>query len=215
MKKTVRGTQIDIEANSKPYLFKHIIADGFDTVLILILFMCLTALFLRSPMAETYREHVSRISEISQEYMDRYGDDREAMIKAINEDEEYLNERFAANLRGYIFEALAALITEGIVLLAVPLLNKDKATPGKLMMSVMLFSESRQGKAKGLQILLRFLFVFFVDSLILYMFAGIFTFLLVPVIRLTEMLINKDNKTLLDLMTGLKVIEKLSYDGID
>ena len=215
MKAAVNGTQIDIEANSKPYLFKRIIADGFDTVLILALFLLLTALIMRTPLAAKYQEHVSRASEIVQEHLDNCGGDKEAAAKALSEDEEYQNERFAANLRGYILEALAALIAEGMVLLAVPLLNKDRSTPGKLMTGIMLFSETRRGKATGLQAFLRFLFVFFIDSLLLYLFTGIYTFLLVPVLRLTEMLLIRDNGTILDKMTGLKVIEKLSYDGIN
>ena len=34
MKADVNGTQIELEPNSRPYLLKRIVADGFDTVLI-------------------------------------------------------------------------------------------------------------------------------------------------------------------------------------
>ena len=217
MKASYGEKQIEIEANSKPYLLKRIIADGFDIVLIFALFMLLTALVMRTPMAKTYRSHIVRAQEIAKEYYERLDGvvSADEVREALQKDEEYRDERFAANLHGYLLEALSAFISEGIVLLAVPLLNKDKSTPGKLMTSVMLFSRKRQGRASGLQILSRFLFVFFIDSLALYLFTGIYTFLLVPVLRITEMLLNRENRNICDFMTGLTVIEKISYDGIN
>ncbi|MBR0416902.1 MAG: RDD family protein [Firmicutes bacterium] len=217
MKVVSGGKQIEIEANSRPYLLKRIIADGFDIVLIFAIFMLLTALVMRTPMAGTYRAHVERSNEIAKEYYARLDGvvSADEIREALEKDEEFRNERFAANLHGYLLEALSAFISEGLVLLAVPLMSKERSTPGKLMTGVMLFSRQRRGKASRLQILARFSFVFFIDSLALYLFTGIFTFLLVPVLRLTEMLLISDNRCLCDLMTGLTVIEKISYDGIN
>ena len=48
MKAEVQGKTIEIEPNSKPYLLKRIIADGFDTVLIFGLFMLFAALIMQS-----------------------------------------------------------------------------------------------------------------------------------------------------------------------
>ncbi len=45
--------------------------------------------------------------------------------------------------------------------------------------------------------------------------TGTLTFLLVAVIRLTEMLLNRKNKTLCDFLTGIMIIETMSYDGIN
>ena len=212
-----KGRQIEIEANSKPYLLKRVISDGFDIVLIFGLFMLLTALIMRSPMAATYRSHVEKANGIAQEYYERLDgeNNQEAFREALENDREFTDERFAANLHGYLLEALSGFISEALVLLAIPLLSKDRSTPGKLMTGVMLFSRKRQGRASALQILGRFAFVYFLDSLAIYLFAGIFTFLLVPVLRITEMLLNKENRTLCDFATGLTVIEKLSYDGIN
>ena len=77
------------------------------------------------------------------------------------------------------------------------------------------FNEKRQSRITWVQILYRFLFVFLIDSLVLYLVTGILTFLLVPLLRLTEMLLNKKNKTLCDYVTGVTMIEQLSYDGIN
>ena len=77
------------------------------------------------------------------------------------------------------------------------------------------FSEKRQTKATRLSILLRFVFIFLIDSAFFYLFTGIFTFILVPVLRFIEIIVNKKNKTILDALTGVMIIEKLSYNGID
>ena len=65
------------------------------------------------------------------------------------------------------------------------------------------------------QALFRFLFVLLIDSLGLYLITGILTFLLVPVLRLTQMLLNKKNKTICDFLTGVTMIDALSYDGVN
>ena len=44
MKREFRGTQIELEPNSRPYLLKRILADGFDIAAIFALFMLFTLL---------------------------------------------------------------------------------------------------------------------------------------------------------------------------
>ena len=209
------GSAADIERNSKPFLIKRLIADGFDTVLIFGLFMLFTALIMQSPLAEGYNAHYERITAIESETEQACGSDAEAIEKALRENREYLDERFAASLNSYVLKAAAAFPACALTLLAVPLLNRGRATPGKLMTGVMPFNERRRRRALWYQILLRFLFVYFIDGLGLYMFTGIWTFALVPVLRLIEILCTKKNKTVCDGITGIMIIEKLSYSGID
>jgi hypothetical protein len=215
MKVDVNGTQIDLAPNSKPYLLKRIAADGFDTVLIFALFMLFTMLILKTPAANVYHAHFDRYTAIEADTAAALNNDAEAVSRALSENDEYRNELFAANLHGYLLKAGACLLAEGLLLLAVPLLNRNRCTPGKLMVGVMPFSERRQSRAVPWQVIARFLFVFLIDSLAWYLFTGILTFLLVPLLRLTEMLLNRKNKTICDWMTGVLVIEKLSYDGIN
>ena len=216
MKADVNGTQIELEPNSRPYLLKRIIADGFDTVLIFILFLAFFWLLLESPLSEKYRAHEERSRAIALETAAAVGNDAEALSEALNADTEYRDELLAANLRRYLLEAAACFTAEALVLLAFPLSGKYRTTPGKRMTGVMPFNERRRSRATWPQIVYRFLFVFLIDSLALYLYTGILTFLLVPVLRLTEMLLNgKDHKTVCDFVTGIKIIEKLSYDGIN
>ena len=214
MKAEVHGTQIELEPNSRPYLLKRVIADGFDIMLIFALFMLFTMLILKTPAAETYHRHFERYKAIEAETVSAFGNDAEAISEQLSKNDEYRNETFAANLHGYLIKACACLLAEILILLAVPLLNRRKATPGKLMTGILPFNEKRQTPATAAQVFYRFLYVFLIDSLALYMAAGIYSFILVPVLRLTEMICNKKNKTLCDYITGVTIIEGLSYSGI-
>ncbi len=215
MKASVNGRQIELEPNSKPYLLKRIAADGADVFLIFVLFMVLTLVLMNTPLAENYQRHFDRYTAIENAVKEEYHTDAEAIAQALNSNSEYLDERFAASLHGYLMKAIACVLAETPVLLLVPLLNRKRATPGKLMTGVMPFNERRQRRITWYQVMFRFLFVFLIDSLALYFVTGILTFLLVPVLRLTQMLLNEKNKTFCDYLTGVTIIETLSYDGIN
>ncbi len=215
MKAEVREYPAGIEPNSKPYLIKRLISDGFDTVLIFGLFILFMALIMRTPLADTYNRHFARYTEIESETKAAFEGDAAAITEALNGNGEYIDERFAANLHGYLLKGAAGLAAMIPVLLAVPLLNRDRATPGKLMTGLIPLHERRQRKAVWYQILLRSLFVFLIDGLGLYLLTGIWTFALVPVLRLIEILCSKKDKTIMDMVTGIMIIEKLSYSGIE
>ena len=211
----MNGTNIQLEPNSKPYLLKRIISDGFDTVSIFVLFMVISALIFASPLANVYNEHYENYKRVKDEAVAEYGDDAEAITNKLSTDRYYLDEQFAANLHSYLLKLLAGFIAEAAVLAAVPLISKQRGTPGKLMTGIIPFKEKKQTKADTKTILLRFVYIFIIDSAAFYLFTGIFTFLLIPVLRLVEILVNKKNKTICDALTGVMMIEKLSYDGID
>ena len=215
MKAEVNGRTFEIEPNSRPYLLKRVLSDGFDTVLIFALFMLLTMLLLKTPLAGTYQRHYERAQAILKETAEAYGNDEKAVSDALNQNDEYRNELFAANLHSFLLKALAGFIAEALILLLVPFLNRNSCTPGKLMTGIMPFNERRQSRVVWYQILYRFLYVFLIDSLAFYLFTGILTFILIPVLRFTELLFSKKHKTLCDLITGVMIIEKLSYDGIN
>ena len=215
MKKEIGGAEIELEPNSRPYLLKRMLADGFDIVVIFALFMLFTMLIMKIPLSNTYHMHYEKCLAIQKETAVQFQNDAEAVSSALSSNYEFQNELFAANLHGYILKALAAFLSEALILLLIPFLNRDRATPGKLLSGIVPFNERRQTKAVWYQVVCRFLFIFLIDSLGLYLLTGILTFLLVPVLRLIEILLNKKHKTICDYITGVMMIEKLSYDGID
>lgn len=209
------GVIPDLAPNSKPYLLKRIIADGFDTVTVFLLFFVLSALIFASPLAGVYNGHYENYKQIEKEAVEEYNNDAAAITEALNGNAYYNEVRFAARLHAYILQLLAGFTAELALLLLVPLVSKRRQTFGKMLTGVVPFCERKQTKASRIQIFSRFMFVFILDSALLYLVTGIFTFLLVPVIRLTEMLLNKNNKTVCDAVTGVMNIEQLSYNGID
>lgn len=215
MKNDQNRAKLDLEPNSKPYLLKRLISDGFDTVLIFVLFMAFSALIFASPLANVYNSHYDNYKKVQESVMEEYKDDAAAITDALRSDAYYRDEQFAANLHSYLLKLLAGFLSEAVVLLLFPLVLKHRGTPGKLMTGIMPFNEKKQTKASRLAILARFAYIYIFDSAFLYLFTGIFTFLLVPVFRLVEMLVNKKNKTICDALTGVTIIEKLSYNGID
>ena len=215
MKDGGENADLGLKPNSKPYLLKRIVSDGFDTVAVFLLFILVSALIFFSPLANVYNEHYENYRQVQQSVKERYGDDTAAINEALNADAYYRDELFAANLHSYLMKLLAGFSAEANVLLAFPLISKTRGTPGKLLTGVIPFNEKKQSKASVPVIFARFAFIFIIDSAFFYLFTGIFTFLLVPVIRLVEMLLNKKNKTVCDALTGIMIIEKLSYDGID
>ena len=215
MKNDQNHAKLDLEPNSKPYLLKRLISDGFDTVLIFVLFMAFSALIFASPLANVYNSHYDNYKKVQESVMEEYKDDAAAITDALRSDAYYRDEQFAANLHSYLLKLLAGFLSEAVVLLLFPLVLKHRGTPGKLMTGIMPFNEKKQTKASRLAILARFAYIYIFDSAFLYLFTGIFTFLLVPVFRLVEMLVNKKNKTICDALTGVTIIEKLSYNGID
>ena len=209
------GETIKLEPNSKPFLLKRLISDGFDTALVFMLFIVLVNAILNLPLADAYHGHTDNANYVQESIVKAFGDDTEAINSALKNNAYYQNERFAANLHSFLFKLLAGFIAETAVLLIVPLFSKKRQTPGKMLTGVMPFCERKLSKATRLSIFGRFLFIFFIDSAFLYSLTGIATFLLVPVLRLIEMLINKKNKTICDFFSGVMIIEQLSYNGIN
>ena len=215
MKADINGRQIELEPNSKPLLIKRMISDGFDMIIIFALFTLFTMLVMKMPIANDYHAHLEAYQKIEQSVIEEYAGDADKISETLKNHSVYQYEQLAAELHGYVLKAIACLLAEVLVLLLYPLLNKGKQTPGKQMTGLLPFNERRQSRIKWYQVLFRFLFVFLIDSLVLFLWTGTLTFLLVAVLRLTEMLLNKKNKTICDFMTGVMIIEKLSYDGIN
>ena len=215
MDKHTQESGIKFEPNSKPYLLKRIISDGFDTVLLFLLFMTFSALIFSTPLADTYNKHLDNYKAVEERVIKEYNNDAAAINDALKNDAYYRDEQFAANLHGYILKLSAGIIAEALVLLFIPLISPERATPGKMMMRLMPFCERKRTRATRASVFGRFLFILVIDSALLYLLTGVLTFLLVPVIRLIEMLLNKKNKTLCDALSGVMIIEQLSYDGIE
>ena len=215
MRNAAPDTVLKLEPNSKPYLLKRIISDGFDTVVIFLLFMILSVAIFNTPLANTYNRHYERCIEIEKQAAEEFKDDADALRSALQDNKEYQDEKFAVNIHGYLMMLISGFAAEAAVLLVFPLIAPYRATPGKMMTKIIPFSPKKQTKISRPVVIARFAFVFILDSAFIYLYAGRLTFLVVPVIRLTELLLSKKNKTICDFLTGTMMIEQMSYAGIE
>lgn len=132
----------------------------------------------------------------------------------LKNDNNYKETKFAAALHQYLISALSGAISEIVLFLVIPLCNKKRATGGQLLTGISLISLSRQTYAKWYQVLSRFLIILILESCLLYLWTGIYTFFLAPVLDIIIMLINKRNRSLRDYLTGTMLIEDKSYSSI-
>ena len=200
-----------MESNSKPILLKRFIADGFDIVSLFLLFILLNILLSATPLFNNYYKHVENYKAIEVETLDKYGADK--LDEMLAENEVYQNEKFTATLHSYLIRMGIGLVSELILFLIIPLINKDGLTIGKKLCGVMLFDEYRQSKINKKQVCARFLFIVLASGFI-YPWTGIYSFLLFPVLRFIILMLNKKNKSLTDYLSRSMYIEKLSYSSI-
>ena len=135
---------------------------------------------------------------------------------AVKADETYKNCAFDYNLIQYGITCLAGFISMGIFLLMVPLLNKRRATLGKLFAGTQLINSKYFVPAKWYQVLGRFLFQFVVEGAIPYLFLTgvtiILPILLIPgVLFIITLIDRKNGRTLHDFVSVTKVIDKRTF----
>lgn len=198
--------------NTKPMLIKRFISDGFDLMSLFLLFVLTMFIIMNTSLADTYNRHRENYLKIEMEVIAQ-NQDTTVVSEALKNNKEYQDETFSANLYSFILKALALFISETILYLLVPMLNKNYLTLGKIFTELMLFNESRQTKASRLQVVLRYVFMYLV-SISLYPWTGIYTFVLIAVIRLIVIMLNEKDKTLCDYVSQTMLIDKESYSSI-
>ena len=202
----------EFELNTRPLLLKRIVSDAFDLTCLFILFILVSVLLEATPIANTYKMHTENYKAIQQEVLS--SNDVNDVNEILLNNNVYQNEVFAANLHRYLLRCIEALISEFIVFVLIPFMNKDGVSLGKLLTGIMLFDESRQTKINKGQIVLRFIFIYLI-SVGFYPWTGIYSFLAIPVLRFIILILNDKHKTLCDYLTSSMYIEKLTYSSFD
>ena len=107
--------------------------------------------------------------------------------------------------------SLSALISESILLLGVPLIDKKRRTIGKIASKIQPYSTKHQGHVKWHQVLGSFLFKLIVESLIPFVFLKHTTAFALAFIEFVFMISNKDHRTLHDLVSRTKIVTSESF----
>ena len=121
---------------------------------------------------------------------------------------------FNRRLALYGINVLSGFVSTSILLLAVPLLNKRRATLGQLAGEEMLYSIRFDTKAHWYHVLFRYLFIFIIEGCLPFLFFELYTFILMPIIYLLVSSLNKNGMTLHDVISRVRVIDKRSYTPI-
>lgn len=143
-------------------------------------------------------------TDATQEVYDTY-------VSLLKENKEYSNLNFDYKLMNYGINVLCGFISLTTFLLVIPLCNQRRATIGQLCAEEQLFSTRYQGRARWYHVLIRYLFIFFIDGCLPYLFFGLYTFVAIPLIFLIISCLTKSGRTLHCLCSMTKVIDKKSY----
>ena len=147
---------------------------------------------------------VKNIPDATQEIYDEY-------IQSLQENSVFKNLTFDKDLIHYGINVLCGTVSLSIFLLAVPLLNKKRATIGQLFTEQQLISTRYQARARWYQVVFRFLFILIIEGCLPFLFFSLNTFYIMPIVFLLIASLTKSGRTLRDFITGTKVIDKKSF----
>ena len=116
------------------------------------------------------------------------------------------------HIHNYLLTISIGFVLEALFFLTMPLIKNIGQTPGMWVAGIRMISVKDYLKPKWTQYLGRFLFIFFVESALPYFFLAEYTLLVVPgVLFLFLLFFKAKNRTLHDLVSGIMVIEKITF----
>ena len=130
----------------------------------------------------------------------------------IKKDDLYNGLSTSYHLHNFVVTALlCGGITELIFIFIIPIIKNNGQTLGMMVCQAKMINPKYAGQARWYQHLGRWAFMFIVESCIPYFFLAEYTLLVVPLILIIIMLFNKDNRTLHDFVSQVKVIDKRTF----
>lgn len=138
---------------------------------------------------------------------------QKATDKAFKADKNYKNLSFDYSLVEYGLMMLAGFIAGSILFLLVPLVNKRRATLGKLAAGTMLINSKYETRARWYQIVGRFAFQYLIEWAALYLLISsmLLYFLIVPIVLYIISLFNKKGRAIHDFVSRTMVIDAKTF----
>lgn len=136
---------------------------------------------------------------------------KKAYQDSLNANTTYGDLKFNYTVNSFAISLGCLLVSETIFLLVVPLTNKRRATLGILFAGGTMMSKKIVNYARWYQVLGRLGFVFIIDTCILYFIGSDTLLLLIPILTLIFTLLNKERRTLHDMVVGVKIIDKTTF----
>lgn len=109
------------------------------------------------------------------------------------------------------------LVAESIFFLVIPLIRKDNATLGKVFMKLSVINK-KDIRASKLQIVVRFLALYAVETIFFYFFFEELAIIILPLVEIAFICFTKQRLAMHDFFAGTKVIENetaIVFDNIE
>ena len=135
---------------------------------------------------------------------------KKVYLETLNDDVTYGDLKFNYTVNSFAIALSTLFIAESFFLFGVPLMNKRRGTLGIIFAGGQAISKKYVSRARWYQMLGRF-GIIYVISAGLYFAAGETLLLIIPVITLIISSINKDRRSLHDLITGVKIIDRMTF----
>ena len=142
---------------------------------------------------------------------------KKAYATALASNEKYKAAAFNCRLIDYGLVMLASGVSVTLFVFIVPLVNKRRATLGKLVGGIHVINYKYQVTAKPYQILGRTLFIMLFEVALpqLFLSNAIYTILTVSGVLVLSMFFNKDRRSLNDIISRCYSIDKRTYTPLD
>lgn len=136
---------------------------------------------------------------------------KNAYLAELNANDTYKDLKFNYTVNVFAITLSCILVSETIFMFVVPLTNKRRATLGILLAGGQVISKKTINRAHWYQMLGRLGFVFILYSCTLYFIGSETLLLIIPLITLLLTFTNKERRSLHDMATGVKIIDKTTF----
>ena len=138
-------------------------------------------------------------------------DKKTAFYAELDGNETYKDLKFNYTVNVFAITLSCIFVSETIFMFVVPLTNKRRATLGILLAGGQVISKKTVNRAHWYQMLGRLGFVFILYSCTLYFIGSETLLLIIPLATLLLTFTNKERRSLHDLATGVKIIDKTTF----
>ena len=134
-----------------------------------------------------------------------------AYYAELNANDDYKDLKFNYTVNVFAITLSCILVSETIFMFVIPLTNKRRATLGILLAGGQVISKRQVNRAHWYQMLGRLGFVFILYTCVLYFIGSETLLLIIPLVTLLLTFTNKERRSLHDIVTGVKIIDKSTF----
>ena len=173
-----------------------------------------TGFFIKTYLEEGQDTNYTKYEDEGGVYYYTPSDDKDkktAYYAALDANDTYKDLKFNYTVNVFAITLSCILVSETIFMFVVPLTNKRRATLGILLAGGQVISKKTINRAHWYQMLGRLGFVFILYTCVLYFIGSETLLLIIPLVTLLLTFTNKERRSLHDIVTGVKIIDKSTF----